>query len=469
MPIEDKRRKPGNRASVVPLENRRKPKFQFNGLTLENSRPLLEKAINGSAPAHALSQKRQRLTILPKVAETDTDHDDVDESDVTVSEYDDDGVTTSDESDHLSDDAIESSNQWTPPRKARRKRKVKTTISQTRSKKKQASSRTYSSAAPIAIAAKKVRTAPFLTACTKLDHRHCDDDDDLLASPSAPWADVCPLLTMFQMYFCRLGLVCRRCGAMIPSAELLKHLVEKHKHMGGARAYQDYAFVVAHIMETHGFSVDTVFDWSMELSQHVDGLPFPTLYNKCPIPACPVWRPVGTKIQPGCVRITQASQTHFIRQHVKKDHKAEKDNHPDFFKETASFETRYVLRPYRNRTLKFALLIFTEGWTPPEVPAILPAPIPINRKDAKLAAGAQFLQTLHYPQYVEGLHASNRRLRQLVQVPNREAAAKLKHKRTRDLEIGLCELYDALWDYLKDANIWLDEHHPQVRDAFVNG
>lgn len=465
MPIENKRRKPGNRASVVPLENRKKLRFRFDGLTPENSRPLLEKATNSSAPASVRSQKRQRPTTLPKVMETDTDHDDVDQSDVTVSEYDDEGVTTSD--DHLSDNVVESSDQWTPPRKTRRKRKVKTTISQTRSKKKQASSRTYSSAAPIAIAAKKVRTAPFSTACTKPDH-HCEDGDPP-ASPSAPWTNVCPLLTMFQMYFCRLGLVCRRCGAMIPLAELFKHLVEKHKHMGGARAHEDYAFVVAHIMKTHGVLVDTVFDWSMELSQHVDGLPFPTLYNKCPIPDCSVWRPVGTKIQPGCVRITQASQTILIRQHVKKDHETEKENYPDFFKEAALFETRYVLRPYRNRTLKSALLVFTEGWTPPEVRVTLPAPIPINRKDAKLAPGALFLQILHYPQYVEGLHASNRRLRQLVQIPNREAAAKLKHKRTRDLEIGLCELYDALLDYLKDANIWLDERHPQARDAFVSG
>lgn len=327
------------------------------------------------------------------------------------------------------------------------------------------SGRTYSNLAPQAITAKRTRDLPFKTACTKLDHLHSDDPS---VDPSTPCADACPLLKLFGMYYCRLGLVCRPCGAIIPPGEVFKHLWKKHTHTAGTHRCEDYRFVEAHIMTTHHFTADTVFDWSMKLSKHVDGLPLPTLYHKCPIPTCLVWRQVVTEIQPGCTRLTANTQTVNIRRHMRTDHSKDKENHPEAYVTTATkFETRYVLRPYKNKTIVSALLFYADGWTPPVQPPVLPAPIPIYRTHAWVAPGAQFLQTLHYPQYVKSLGASNRRLRQLVQLPNSDYAVNLKHAPTRYLELGLCDLYDALSDYLRDANIWLDEHHPQARDAFV--
>lgn len=422
------------------------------------------------------------------------DTGEVDESEMTGSEYED-GETPSDDDDHLSSE--EEGYSETPVASGKRKRAVKggnatkaraskdhkfKPVNNKKKKKKSdpstRASRTYSSIDPRSVTEKRPRQALFRTACTKLDHFHCNDPvscndpDSASASPSTPCTDVCPLMTIFSMYFCELGVVCRLCMCMVPPAELFNHLLLKgHKHAGGAHVQPDYKFVGDHIMETHHFSASTVFNWPPEITEHVDGLQLPTLHLKCPIPSCMDWRPMSTVIHKGKTRLTENHKTKMVRQHLEKAHSDEKENHPECFEGTPTFKIRYVLRPFRNGKLR-NLLVFAEDWTPPvqlPAPPLLPSNIPINRTDAlaRLAPGAQFLQILHYPQYVASLNASNRRLRQLVQLPNRGAVTKLKHKPTRFLEIGLWELYELLSSYLSDSNVWLDEHHPQARAAFV--
>lgn len=100
------------------------------------------------------------------------------------------------------------------------------------------------------------------------------------------------------------------------------------------------------------------------------------------------------EVQRGCTHLSAIAQTSTTRQHVKKDHPAKKENYPDFFTKTTTFEVKYVLRTYKNRSLN-TLMFFAEDWTSPPVQAqVLQAPIPIYRSHAQLSPGAQFLQTL---------------------------------------------------------------------------
>jgi hypothetical protein len=225
-------------------------------------------------------------------------------------------------------------------------------------------------------------------------------------------------------------------------------------------------------MSSHGFTSETIFDLSSELSETIKGLDPPTLSYACPIDDCPIWHARVTKVQYQCVNLTPLAETRFIRRH-RKDHCDDIAACPKLnalFAPEASFKCRYIYRPYGSNVR--SILMFKEDWKPsaPVVPSVrLPSrTIPILRIDSHVSPSAKFLQILRYPHYIQDLNANEWRLRQLVQLPDRAAAKRLKHASTRYMELGLCDLSDSLPSYLRDANAWLDEQHPEVRDVFVH-
>jgi hypothetical protein len=333
----------------------------------------------------------------------------------------------------------------------------------------------YSGAAPRAIAAKIIRKPVFRTVCPKTDHLGGWDPSSTLPCP-----DACPLMDMFGIYFCRFGVVCRRCKRLVPPKQLVRHLShDPHKTTAGTCKGRDYRFVADHIMKTHRFDSATVFNSSVELSERIDGLEDPSLSYACPISGCQVWRAVKTTRQRGTKMLTISTKTTKIRAHVRSDHSRDLDNNPALNAHLSptnnNFKCRYLYRPFK-QTGCTDYLIFVEGWEPPATLASAPSvsPVPAQRiyrtqEQLQLPPGARFLQSLGYPQYVKSLNASNTRLRRLVQLPVRHRATEISHAPTRYLELGLCNLHDLIPSYLRDANIWLDQQHPQAREAFVHG
>ena len=132
--------------------------------------------------------------------------------------------------------------------------------------------------------------------------------------------------------------------------------------------------------------------------------------------------------------------------------------HLDLFKLTAKFKEWYVLWPYNQSTEE--ALAFVKGWTPPTILLTDPYPpvAPVYCLRDTVKPKVPFLQELRYPQYLNGLKASNRHFQQLVQIPDKATTSWLKHKPTRHLELGLCTIYNILTNYLRHFNVWLNYH-----------
>jgi len=97
-------------------------------------------------------------------------------------------------------------------------------------------------------------------------------------------------MELFNMYVCHLGVVCKRCKHVFSPQELPKHLsAVNHRQHARISSKEDYAFMMAHCISTHGFMVEVAFDWLVELSEQVKGLDPPTLVYACPVDGCNVW------------------------------------------------------------------------------------------------------------------------------------------------------------------------------------
>src|SRR5882762_3120362 len=119
--------------------------------------------------------------------------------------------------------------------------------------------KTYTGAALPAIASKAPWKPPtFQTACQKMDHMQ-EWDDSVSASRSCH--DECPLMALFSMYSCGLGVVCRKCKCIIHPGELCDYLHRNHRQHAGISYKKDYEFVAHHIMTMHHFGSEKVFDW----------------------------------------------------------------------------------------------------------------------------------------------------------------------------------------------------------------
>ena len=340
--------------------------------------------------------------------------------------------------------------------------------------KKSSKVKTYSGI-PISVQVSKAppkKLPAFQTACHKSDHTQGWDD----TFPTCrPCPDSCPLMELFKMYICHLGVICKKCKRIIPLRELCRHLHKCHRCGGGTFRKPDYKFVADHIITTHRFMSDTTFDCSGELLEPIQGFNPPTLAYACPMEGCPVW--LSHIMEPLCrtLSLTPLAETTKIRSH-QRDHRNDLAAHLELqalFAQEAKFKCRYIYRPYGSNVR--SVLVFHEGWTPP---ASLLTPvghfstnstIPIFQINNDVSPSAHFLQALWYPQYIQGLDANQKHLCQLVQVPDRAITKRLKHAPTTHMELGLCTLADILPLYLQDVNTWLDSKHLEVRDAFVCG
>ena len=331
-----------------------------------------------------------------------------------------------------------------------------------------AAPKSYSGGAPPTVGRKISHRPAFRTACAETDHTKGWDP----ATPfTTPCLNACPLMSLLDMYYCGLGIVCRPCKRIIPPGELLMHLRGKHRRVGGMGREADYELVEAHMLSTHRLTRASQHEWPEDISEPVEGIGSPVLSYGCPIHDCPTWRACVTSTPPGMVRISEFCQTTMIRQHGTNDHRKDFEKNPELkalFARDVTFERRrYVQRPYG--PTRSAVLILREGWTPQHSPQTPPtSTFPILRTGQVLQPGAHFLQTLGYPQYVQSLKASDVRLRQLVRLPDRDSANKIVHLSTRHLELGLCDLYNVLPSYMQDADAWLDLKHPEVREGFVH-
>jgi hypothetical protein len=171
------------------------------------------------------------------------------------------------------------------------------------------------------------------------------------------------------------------------------------------------------------------------------------------------------------VWLTTLTETAKIQDHGRKSHFLDNPALEPLFDRKAIFHCRYVLHPYGHRDTG-ATLPMKDGWIPPSEPAEAPQEmqtILILWMGQSVLLGAQFLQALGYPQYVQGLNASHARLHQLVRLPDQDTARKIQHSPTRHLELGLCDIADAVPMYMQSADGWLDRKHPEAREAFVHG
>lgn len=297
----------------------------------------------------------------------------------------------------------------------------------------------------------------FRSACKKQHHRV---NENPAAALSAPCADACCLMELFGMYYCRLGIVCRRCHCLVPPNQLERHVYKSHARTAGTCRVADYKFVATHILETHNITVsdpDPVLE-SPELLEPVGGLETPRKAYKCPY--CPnKW--IVEHTGPTNTYINQVAM---VRHHVRSMH-GEKDI-------PSEFVSRYVLRPYRRYSeLRNRVLVLTDGWIPTTETNLSVPECPIKRvyrRQPHPDPGAKFLEDLGWPQYVGSLNASNKRLRQLVQHPSQAFAKSRKSKATRYLEQGLCAIYNILLQYFFEANTFAGPRYSQIRQAFVH-
>jgi hypothetical protein len=317
------------------------------------------------------------------------------------------------------------------------------------------SSKTYPGIAPRT--ERELKNEPaFKLACRKQHHRF---DEDPSAAISAPCVDACPLMALFDMYYCRLGIVCRRCHCLVPVNQLPTHLHKYHARTAGTYRISHYQFVATHIVQTHNLTeVDPVLN-SPELSEPVSGLETPRRAHKCPY--CPnKW--IAVYKGPTDTYLNQAAKMRF---HIRKDH-ADKDI-------PSRFICRYIVRPYWYIDMRDRVLVFTDGWEPNTLAATNPglpsAPAQnVYRREPHTEPSAKFLEDLGWPQYIGNMHASNDRLRRLVQRPSQLFAKSRKSKRTRYLELGLCAIYSILLQYFREANTFAGSRYSQTRQAFVH-
>jgi hypothetical protein len=297
----------------------------------------------------------------------------------------------------------------------------------------------------------------FKSAC-KRQHHHIDEDSAVALS--APCVDACCLMELFGMYYCRLGIVCRRCQCLIPPSQLERHIHKSHARTAGTCRMADYKFVATHILESHNLTVsdpDPVLE-SSELLEPVGGLETPRKAYKCPY--CPnKW--IVEHTGPTNTYINQVAM---VRHHVRSMHGEESI--------PSEFISRYVLRPYRRYSeLRNRVLVLTDGWTPTAETNLSVPECPVKRvyrRQPHPDPGAKFLEDLGWPQYVGSLNASNKRLRQLVQHPSQAFAKSRKSKAARHLELGLCAIYNILLQYFSEANTFAGPRYSQIRQAFVH-
>jgi hypothetical protein len=285
-----------------------------------------------------------------------------------------------------------------------------------RSQETHAAGRTYAGTiTPSAEAELEQNNEPvFRTSCVK-QHHYIDPTTAIFA----PCTDSCGLMILFGMYYCYLGIVCRRCKCLVPLQILEHHLRIHHARTGGTFWKTDYTFVASHIVKTHDLRVtdaDPVLN-APPLSGAVSGLDAPWMAYKCPY--CPnKWIAAGS----GDTHNAQTSKTH---QHVHRDHDKEKI--------PSEFLSRYIVRPYRRSEMLDRVLVFIDGWVPGPGPGsdlALPgnsnSSNRVYRRGPIAADGAKFLQDLSWPEYISNLKASNTQLRQLVRHPNLKFAKSRK-------------------------------------------
>jgi hypothetical protein len=132
-----------------------------------------------------------------------------------------------------------------------------------------------------------------------------------------------------------------------------------------------------------------------------------------------------------------------------------------------TFMKRYVYRPYGQSTDRFDVVwVLPEGFSP-SLSDSQPAQVSA-RRNPESPPLAPFLTDLHFPQYIESLNASHKKLKSLVRLPNKVYARSLSGSR-QYLELGLLAIHESMGSYLKDANTFVSQWHEHIRNAFVSG
>ena len=441
-------------ASVTGANRHRqnKAKLVFDGVELPTKRRLSPQQTSSRRPVPSSRPQKSRFF------EVDGDEDGYGaDNDMDIDEGDDEGAPGSfyipSDSENANDGPDTSIGRNVPKERGTLKQRKNVTSKPSRENRRVTSSKTY---APPSRKHELDDGPAFRTACKTQHHRI---NEDPAAAISARCTDACALMELYGMYYCRLGIVCQRCQCLVPPNQLERHLHKCHARTAGTLRVADYKFVATHILETHNLTVsdaDPVLE-SPELLESVSGLETPRKAYKCPY--CPhKWIPEHT----GPTN-TYINQVAMVRHHVRKEH-AEEDL-------PSEFTWRHVIRPYRRYSeLRERVLVLTNGWTPtmetnPRVPEAVKR---VYRRQPHTDPGAKFLEDLGWPQYVNSLNASNKRLRQLVQHPSQTFAKSRRSKATRYLELGLCAIYHILLQYFLEANTFAGPRYSQIRQAFVH-
>jgi hypothetical protein len=124
-----------------------------------------------------------------------------------------------------------------------------------------------------------------------------------------------------------------------------------------------------------------------------------------------------------------------------------------------------IINPSNEAYSTILSIVFAADYRP-ETP-LLPR-VRVNRIAPHTLPNAPFLLSIGYPQYLESLKASEKRLRGLVTLPSK-SFSETRTGRRKHVEKGLLVFHNAMRPYLKDANLFVTRDNPLIRMALVHG
>lgn len=204
-----------------------------------------------------------------------------------------------------------------------------------------------------------------------------------------------------------------------------------------------------------------------------DILPMAVLYDgerppilkryPCPVPGCGIWRAVSTN--------KTSHKEHDLGKHLKEDHCSSLSNYPQRNKSPVWSQ---MLRLVANKYHVFPLPL---EWEPPtksdtpSYPLHLPTTIQLldqtQQQPASLPPQASWMHDLGWESYRASMLWTECSIMRALEFPSVSMA--LARGSLKWLEIGLGIIDDILPNYILNANIFLDECHPDIRKAINLG
>jgi hypothetical protein len=183
----------------------------------------------------------------------------------------------------------------------------------------------------------------------------------------------------------------------------------------------------------------------------------------CPVLECRIWRAVSTN--------KTSHREHDLGKHLKEDHNSSLSHYPQRNKSPVWSQ---MLRLSGH---KYHVFLLPPEWEPPaksntpSYPLNLPTTIQIldqtQQQLASLPPQASWMHDLGWDSYRASMLWSERSIMRALEFPSLSMA--LAQGSLKWLEMGLGIVDDILPDYIMNANIFLDECHPDIRKAINLG